>query len=74
MPDLQRKSDGSSAGSPGRQPVSPARAPAAPPPEPPADQDLCPICGATMFGAHCKLICPNCGYREDCSDLFPRTR
>ena len=24
-----------------------------------------------MFNVHCKLICNNCGYREDCSDLFP---
>jgi hypothetical protein len=46
-------------------------------PQAPADgfeadqpQDPCPICGAPLFGVHCKLICPNCGYREDCSDLF----
>ena len=31
----------------------------------------CVICGAEMYGAQCKLICPNCGYSEDCSDLFP---
>lgn len=31
----------------------------------------CPICGGGMFGLHCKLVCRNCGYREDCSDLFP---
>lgn len=31
---------------------------------------VCPICGALMIGVHCKLICENCGYREDCSDLF----
>ena len=28
----------------------------------------CELCGAEMFGLHCKLICPNCGYRRDCSD------
>lgn len=28
----------------------------------------CEICGAEMYGLHCKLICPNCGYRRDCSD------
>jgi hypothetical protein len=28
----------------------------------------CEICGTEMFGAHCKLVCPNCGYRRDCSD------
>jgi len=31
---------------------------------------VCPICGAVLIGVHCKLICENCGYREDCSDLF----
>ena len=30
--------------------------------------DECELCGAEMFGLHCKLICPNCGYRRDCSD------
>lgn len=39
-------------------------------PEAGQPQDPCPICGAPLFGVHCKLICPNCGYREDCSDLF----
>jgi hypothetical protein len=28
----------------------------------------CEKCGTEMFGLHCKLICPNCGYRRDCSD------
>ena len=28
----------------------------------------CENCGAEMFGLHCKLVCPNCGYRRDCSD------
>ena len=28
----------------------------------------CEVCGAEMFGLHCKLVCPNCGYRRDCSD------
>ena len=45
----------------------------------PADQaaassspgDTCILCGGSMYGVHCKLICANCGYREDCSDLFP---
>ncbi|MBL8880509.1 MAG: hypothetical protein JNG88_15460 [Phycisphaerales bacterium] len=30
----------------------------------------CPICGTELTGAHCKLVCRNCGYREVCSDLF----
>ena len=28
----------------------------------------CEICGDEMYGLHCKLVCPNCGYRRDCSD------
>jgi hypothetical protein len=28
----------------------------------------CEVCSAEMYGLHCKLICPNCGYRRDCSD------
>jgi hypothetical protein len=28
----------------------------------------CELCRTQMFGLHCKLICPNCGYRRDCSD------
>jgi transposase len=33
----------------------------------PSGED-CEVCGAEMYGLHCKLICPNCGYRRDCSD------
>jgi uncharacterized OB-fold protein len=28
----------------------------------------CENCGSEMYGLHCKLVCPNCGYRRDCSD------
>ena len=28
----------------------------------------CEVCGGRMYGLHCKLVCPNCGYRRDCSD------
>lgn len=38
---------------------------------PGSNSRVCLLCGAAMYGVHCKLICPNCGYREDCSDLFP---
>ena len=31
-------------------------------------EEECELCGTDMFGLHCKLICPNCGYRRDCSD------
>ena len=35
-------------------------------PELPVEE--CELCGTEMLGLHCKLICPNCGYRRDCSD------
>lgn len=43
------------------------------PRRPSEDNDLqtCCLCGGEMTGVHCKMICSNCGYREDCSDLFP---
>ena len=31
-------------------------------------EEECELCGSGMFGLHCKLVCPNCGYRRDCSD------
>jgi len=33
-----------------------------------ASGEECELCRTEMFGLHCKLICPNCGYRRDCSD------
>jgi uncharacterized Zn finger protein (UPF0148 family) len=30
---------------------------------------LCDRCGSRMFELNCKVICPNCGSRFDCSDL-----
>src|SRR5215207_5461165 len=33
----------------------------------PSGED-CEICGSEMYGLHCKLVCPNCGFRRDCSD------
>ncbi|MFN0137651.1 MAG: hypothetical protein ACKVS9_16220 [Phycisphaerae bacterium] len=36
----------------------------------PLPGSACPLCEAAMFGVHCKQVCPNCGYKEDCSDLF----
>ncbi len=40
-------------------------------PEGPVDvRDLqeCEACGTKMYGLHCKIVCPNCGYKRDCSD------
>jgi rubrerythrin len=30
---------------------------------------LCDRCGSEMFEKNCKITCPNCGNRFDCSDL-----
>ncbi len=29
----------------------------------------CDRCGSAMFELNCKVICPSCGSRFDCSDL-----
>ncbi len=29
----------------------------------------CDCCGFQMVERHCKVICPNCGARWDCSDV-----
>ena len=31
-------------------------------------EHVCECCGTVMFDHHCKIICPNCGYKRDCSD------
>lgn len=36
------------------------------PPDAPTDE--CEVCGTEMYGLHCKIVCPNCGYKRDCSD------
>jgi len=30
---------------------------------------LCDRCGFEMIETNCKVVCPNCGSRYDCSDL-----
>ena len=30
---------------------------------------MCDRCGHSMYEKNCKVICPNCGHRMDCSDL-----
>jgi len=57
------------------QPEPPAR-PEAPPPAPVSPfrlrevprEHVCECCGTVMFDHNCKIICPNCGYKRDCSD------
>ncbi len=42
---------------------------------PPAPPDLaCTICGFEMVPRNCKIVCRNCGFRIDCSEigLFPQ--
>ena len=42
------------------------------PPDPPASKKRvyrCDRCGVEMKERNCKVICPNCGNRFDCSDL-----
>lgn len=41
-------------------------------PTEPTDAGLhlsCDRCGTVMIELQCKIICPNCGHRFDCSDL-----
>jgi rubrerythrin len=30
---------------------------------------ICDRCGSEMHEHNCKIVCPNCGNRFDCSDL-----
>ena len=32
-------------------------------------KSICDRCGFEMVESNCKIICPNCGNRFDCSDL-----
>lgn len=31
-------------------------------------EHLCERCGTIMYDHNCKIVCPNCGYKRDCSD------
>jgi hypothetical protein len=31
-------------------------------------QHTCELCGTVMYDHNCKIVCPNCGYKRDCSD------
>lgn len=64
------------------QPDAPARPNVEPeptPPESPAEawpfkvreipkEHVCERCGTVMYDHNCKIVCPNCGYKRDCSD------
>jgi Zn finger protein HypA/HybF involved in hydrogenase expression len=39
------------------------------PPETPAGGAVaCDCCGAPMEERQCKIVCPRCGFRRDCTD------
>jgi hypothetical protein len=52
--------------------------PPAPPSQPPdaspfrlrevPKEHVCECCGTVMYDHNCKIVCPNCGYKRDCSD------
>jgi XTP/dITP diphosphohydrolase len=35
----------------------------------PTEAKSCPRCGLELDAWHCRMICPGCGYQEDCSDV-----
>jgi hypothetical protein len=45
------------------------QADAAPPAAGSQPEYLCDRCGSEMIELNCKVVCPNCGNRFDCSDL-----
>ncbi|HYH80093.1 MAG TPA: hypothetical protein VEX86_09850 [Longimicrobium sp.] len=66
-----------------RKPTEPVPAPPPPAtaPDPPSAADTspfkprvipkehtCELCGTVMYDHNCKIVCPNCGYKRDCSD------
>lgn len=61
---------------PSPEPASapPDPAPAAPAPPAPLRRreipsvHVCELCGTPMYDHNCKIVCPNCGYKRDCSD------
>jgi hypothetical protein len=34
----------------------------------PGERQRCDLCGAEMVELNCEWLCPNCGYRRDCTD------
>lgn len=45
-----------------------APSPALPARRPAPAAHVCDLCGAAMYDHNCKIVCPNCGYKRDCSD------
>jgi ribosomal protein S27AE len=54
-------------------PPAPAELPVPPDPVPLKRREIpsvhvCELCGTVMYDHNCKIVCPNCGYKRDCSD------
>lgn len=61
------------AGAPKPTEPSPQPPPPAMEPDPAAGPPrvaTCVVCGAPVQEVRCNVRCPNCGYTEDCTDLF----
>jgi hypothetical protein len=59
------------------RPAPPPDPAPSPPPDAPAHPFVkreipsvheCELCGTVMYDHNCKIVCPNCGYKRDCSD------
>ncbi len=56
------------------QPAPPAEPQAQTPLPPPLrlrevpKEHVCELCGTLMYDHNYKIVCPNCGYKRDCSD------
>lgn len=51
--------------------ATPTPAPPEPTPFKPREipkEHTCERCGTVMYDHNCKIVCPNCGYKRDCSD------
>jgi hypothetical protein len=51
-------------------PGEPQRESLAQPPTGEPQVPSCPLCQAELLAVHCRLVCPRCGYSEDCTDIF----
>jgi rubrerythrin len=50
------------------EPVPPPTQPSPFKPRVVPTEHTCELCGTVMYDHNCKIVCPNCGYKRDCSD------